>query len=73
MAVVRISQELIAEYLFKGLDVQIRDARMVFASDCLEFSITGDDVPDCTEAIITHHQFREPGCDPHVKVEITAT
>ncbi len=69
MAIVRVSPELIVEWLFKGLDVEIRDARMNPAGN-VEFSIRGDDVPDCCEALITCHAHEEKGCDRWVRVEI---
>ena len=72
MAIVRVSTFLIEEWLFKGLDVEIRDARMNLGSDVLGLSIRGKDVPDCAEAVVICHSYREPGDDPHVKVEIKA-
>ena len=71
MTTVRVSSELIAEWLFKGLDVEIRDARMGL-SGVVEFAIRGDDVPDCAEAHVICHSYQEPGDDPHVRVEIKA-
>ena len=70
MATVQVSSELIAQLLFKGLDVEIRDVRMNHSSQVLEFSICGDDVPDCEKAIITCHVHQEKGCDRWVRVEI---
>lgn len=72
MTIVRVSTFLIEEWLFKGLDVEIRDARMTLGRDALELSIRGEDVPDCAEAILLCHSYREPGDDPHVRVEIKA-
>ena len=72
MATVQVSTFLIEEWLFKGLDVEIRDARMPAGAGYLEFSIRGEDVPDCKEAIILCHTHEEKGCDRWVKVEIKA-
>ena len=73
MATVRVNTFLIEEWLFKGLDVEIRDARMAtLGGDYVEFSLRGKDVPDCEQAIVICHSYREPGDDPHVKVEIKA-
>ncbi len=72
MAVVQVSTFLIEEWLFKGLDVKIRDARMVLDGDVLELSILGDDVPYCAEAIVLCTVHQEKGCDRWVQVEIKA-
>ncbi len=72
MAIVRVSPELLSELLFKGLDVEIRDVRMNRTSRVMELSIVGKDVPDCAEAIVICHSHREPGDDPHVRIEIQA-
>ena len=72
MAIVRVSTFLIEEWLFKGLDVEIRDARMNVGSDFLEFSIRGKDVPDCAEAQVLCSVHQEKGCDRWVQVEIKA-
>ena len=72
MAVVRVSCSLIEEWLFKGLDVEIRDARMTLGGDALELSILGDDVPDCAEAQVHFMVHQEKGCDRWVSVEIKA-
>ena len=72
MAVVCVSTFLIEEWLFKGLDVEIRDAQRSVTGDAVEFSILGKDVPDCKEAIILCHTHQEKGCDRWVKVEIKA-
>ena len=69
MAIVRVSPELLSELLFKGLDVEIRDARMTW-SGVLEFSIRGEDVPDGEEAHIIMHVTQEKGCDRWTRVEI---
>ncbi len=71
MVIVRVSPELLSELLFKGLDVEIRDARMTISGN-LEFSIRGDDVPDCVVANITMLVTQEKGCDRWTRVEIVA-
>ena len=72
MAIVLVSTFLIEEWLFKGLNVEIRDARMSLGGDALEMSILGDDVPDCAEAILICYSSREPGSDPYNRIEIKA-
>ena len=75
MATVRVSPELLAEWLFKGLDVEIRDARMHCCgrwAGTIELSIAGCDVPDCKEARLLFRSYQEPGDDPHTTVMIEA-
>ncbi len=75
MAIIRVSPELIAKWLFKGLDVEIRDARMHccgrWAGE-IELSIAGRDVPDCDHARVLFRSYRLPGDDPHTSVTIEA-
>ena len=72
MTTMRVSTFLIEEWLFKGLDAEIRDARMDLGSDVLDLSIRGKDVPDCAEAYLACHIYQEKGCDRWAKVEIRA-
>ena len=72
MTVIRVSTFMIEEWLFKGLDVEIRDVRRCVTGDAVEFSIRGDDVPDCAEAVVLCTVYQEKGCDRWVKVEIKA-
>ena len=65
MAVVRVTTSLIEEWLFKGLDVEIR-------GDVLELNIRGRDVPDCGEAQVLCTVHQEKGCDRRVHVAIKA-
>ncbi len=71
MAMIRVSPELISELLFKGLDVEIREAHMAFGG-VLKLFVFGKDVPDCVEARVTMHVTQERGCDRWTRVEITA-
>ncbi len=69
MAIVRVSPGFLSELLFKGLDVEIEDARMA-GSGILEFSIRGDDVPDCEDVCTITYANLEKECYRWTRVEI---
>ncbi len=77
MAIVRVAPFLIAEWLFKGLDVRItgggwRPSNAAENHGWFEFEIEGENVPDCKEVRVICTQYNNPGADPFTTVEIQA-